>query len=351
MNQPEIFRFAHPEVLWALILLPIGFLILFFISRNNAKKLAQFGDMELVKRLTPEASKTRRWIKWTLQLTAIAFSILAMAGPQFGSKLKEVKRKGVEVMIALDISKSMLAEDIQPNRLDNAKRAITLMVNRMQDDLVGMVVFAGNAYMQVPITVDYGSLKMALASIDTDAAPTQGTNIAAAIEMAAKSFSSENGLNKVLIVISDGEDHDQNAIDMAGKAAEAGIVIHTIGMGSLQGAPIPIYTAGGQKDFKKNEGSVVITHLNEVELNQIAQAGGGTYVRANNSANALSLIYDKINDMEKKEYDAQVFSDYIDRYQAVAFLAFLALVADMFFLPRKNKYLKNFDLFEKRIVD
>ncbi len=314
--------------------------------------MKQFGDIELVRKLMPDASPARRRWKVVLQLTAFLCLIFALAGPQFGSKLEQVKRQGVEIVIALDVSQSMLAEDIKPSRLEAAKRAITQMVKKLKNDKLGLIVFAGDAYVQVPITADYGAIKMFLSTVDTKIVPKQGTNIGAAIELALRSFSPDEEVNKAMIIITDGEDHDEKAVSLAKQAKEKGIVVHSIGMGLARGGPIPEYGAYGQKDFKKDkQGSVIITRLNESTLKEVASSGDGVYIRASNANTGLDILYSKINEMDKTEFESRIYSDYDDRFQWLIALALLLILIDIVVLPRKNKYFKNVNLFEKRIIE
>lgn len=352
LASPALFKFARPELLWLLALLPALFSLYLLVSYNKRKLLKEFGDVPLVMKLLPDASPARRRWKLLLQLSAYFFLIFALAGPQFGSKLEEVKRQGVEIIIALDVSQSMLAEDIKPSRLRAAKRAITQLVKKLSNDKLGLIVFAGDAYTQVPITADYGAIKMFLSTVNTDIVPKQGTNIGAAIDLALKSFSPDEEVNKALIIITDGEDHDEKAVKLAETAAEKGIVVHTIGMGLPRGGPIPTAGSYGQKDFKKDkQGSVIITKLNAKTLQDIAKSGQGTYLRASNSVTGLSILFDKINEMEKAEFESRIYSDYDERFQWLLGVALLLLLVDMIVLPRRSKYFKGVNLFEKRMIE
>jgi len=252
-------------------------------------------------------------------------------------------------MIALDVSNSMLSEDIQPNRLEKAKRAIARLTERLSNDKIGLIVFAGKAYTQIPITTDYASAKMFLGSINTEIVPTQGTAIGSAIDLAMSSFSPDLESSKAIIVITDGENHEDDAVEMAKKAAEKKIVVHTIGMGLPQGGPIPIYNAYGQKDFKRDQsGQVVVTKLDEAMLQQIAAAGGGTYIRANNTEVGINNVFDEINKMEKTELESRVYSDYNDQFFYFIVAAFALLVLEFAVMERKNNLFKNIKLFREK---
>jgi len=345
-----MFRFENPEYLYGLVLLPVLLLFFWITGRKRKKALAQLGELNIIEGLMPALSYSRPKFKNLFLLLAFTFLILALANPQIGSKLETVKRKGVEIMIAIDVSNSMLAEDIKPNRLERAKRAISQLVKKLYNDKLGLVVFAGDAFIQLPITTDYAAARMFLESVNTNIVPVQGTAIGKAIDIATESFSEDQTKNKALIIITDGENHEDDAIEMATKAAEKGIIVHTIGMGLPQGAPIPVYNRNGQKDFRKdNEGNVVVTKLNEPMLQNISAAGTGMYVRANNAQTGLEMLYEKINEMEKEEFESKVYADYEDRFQLLVMLALCCLFIEFIILPRKNKILSKIDLFKFKV--
>lgn len=345
-----MFRFEHPEFLYGLFLLPILLVFFWFTGRKRRKALAKLGDINVIEPLMPTLSYSRPKTKNFFLLFAILFLCFAMANPQIGSKLETVKRKGVEIMIAIDVSNSMLAEDIKPNRLERAKRAISQLVKKLNNDKIGLIVFAGDAYIQLPITTDYAAARMFLESVNTNIVPVQGTAIGKAIEIATESFTSDQTKNKALIVITDGENHEDDAVNMAAKASEAGIIVHTIGMGSPQGSPIPVYNRNGQQDFRKDKaGNVVVTKLNETMLQSIAASGTGLYVRANNAQTGLEQLYDEINKMDKEEFESKVFADYEDRFQIFVLLAIICLFIEFIILPRKNKVLSSIDLFKFKV--
>ena len=340
-----MFRFANPEYFWGLVIVPI--LILFYVLSRVARKRAlnKFGKEEIISYLMPYSSNSRPAIKFAILMLALVFFIIGIARPQFGSKLKTEKRKGVELVIALDVSNSMLAEDIQPNRLARAKRAISRLIDRLKDDKIGLIVFAGDAYTQLPITTDYNSAKLFLAAVNTDIVPKQGTAIGSAIDLGIHSFAPNSEANKAIIVITDGENHEDDAVSVATAANEQGIVIHTIGMGLPQGTPIPVYR-NGQKDYRKDkDGKPVVTKLNEPMLEQISAAGGGIYVRANNAQVGLNALFDEIGKMEKTELESRVYSEYDDQFQYFFAIGLLLLLFEFIILDRKNKYLKDFKLF------
>ena len=341
-----MFRFAQPEFLYALAGIPLLwglFLWRRYLQKRNLRKL---GDRELVLQLMPDLSFARPVVKLVLFSLAWIFLSAALARPQLGARLENVKRSGVEIIVALDVSNSMLAEDIQPNRLERAKQAISKMVDRMDEDRIGMIVFAGDAFVQVPVTSDYLSVKMFLSTLGPDMVPVQGTAIGKAIELATRSFTPGDGKSKALVIITDGENHEEDPVTAAKQAHEEGITIHTIGIGKPQGAPIPLTNNMGQRVFLKDrQGHTVITRLDEKTLNDIAVAGGGIYVRASNTSLGLSRIYDKIKGMDQQEMEAKVYSEYNEIFQYPLGLALLLLVIEWMVLEKKNRFLKRIRLF------
>jgi len=294
----------------------------------------------------PSVSVSRPVIKFLIWMVALGFIITALAQPQFGSKLSTSKRKGVELIIALDVSNSMMAEDIKPNRLERAKRAIAKLTERLKDDKLGLIVFAGQAFVQLPITTDYVSAKLFLDAINTSIVPVQGTAIGAAIQMATKSFTPTFAGSKAIIVITDGENHEDDAVGAAKEAFEKKIAVHTIGMGLPQGAPIPMGGPEGSRDFLKDKSNnIVVTKLDEPMLTQIATAGGGSYIRANNAEVGLNNLFNEIEKMEKSEMDLREYSEYNDQFPLFISLAFALILLDFLILDRKNKWLRNFRLF------
>ncbi len=338
-----MFRFAHPDTLYLLVIIPLLIALFVWGRAKRKKQLRTFGEEMLMDQLMPNVSAKRPVWKFYLTLLGISAMIFVVAGPQFGSKLQTTTKKGVELIIALDVSNSMLAEDIMPNRLERAKQAISQMVDRLGNDKIGLIVFAGDAYTQLPITTDYASAKMFLSTINTGIVPTQGTAIGKAINLGIRSFGPQEDVSRAIIVITDGENHEDDAIKAAQAAQEKGIVVYTIGMGSAKGAPIP---AGGNNNFRKDrEGNIVITKLDEKMLHEIAIAGGGKSIRANNTKVGLNELLNEINKMEKSEIEAKVYSEYDDQFQWLAWLALAVLVLEIFILERKNRYLKNVKLF------
>ena len=340
-----MFRFEEPTYLYLLLLLP--FLAAFYLYSNyrRRKAIRKFGDPVLMAQLMPDVSKYRPDVKFWLVFAAIGLFAVLLARPQFGSKLETVKRQGVEVMIALDISNSMLAQDVQPSRLEKAKRLVAQLVDKMENDKVGMIVFAGDAFTQLPITSDYISAKMFLESINPSLISKQGTAIGAAINLATRSFTPQEGVGRAVIVITDGENHEGGAVEAAKAAAEKGIQVSVLGVGMPDGAPIPVE---GTNDFRRDrDGNVVVTRLNEQMCQEIAQAGDGIYVRVDNSNAAQKVIAQEINKMAKADVETQVYTGFNEQFQAVAWIILLLLLAEMLILERKNPLFRNIHLFKK----
>ena len=301
-------KYEHIEFLYLLVIIPVLLLLFVLAMRWRKKALNNFGEHRLVKKLMPMASNYKVKLKFSVFLLAITSIIIGLANPQIGSKMEEVKREGVDLMIAVDLSNSMLSEDLQPSRLQRAKQAISRLIDRLEGDRIGLVVFAGDAYVQLPITTDYSAAKLFLSTINTNIISNQGTAIGKAIELSLNSFDFENAQSKAIIIITDGENHEDDAIEMADAASEKGVFVHTIGMGSVEGSPIPIKNRYGQlKGYRKDkQGNTVITKLNEGMLQEIAQAGGGSYIRANSTQSGLNALFEEINKMEKKEIGSKV---------------------------------------------
>lgn len=341
-----MFRFEEPAFLYLLILLPV--LIAFYLYSNHRRRKAirKFGDPELMAQLMPDVSKYRPDVKFWFVWTAIGFFAVLLARPQFGSKLETVKRQGVEVIIALDISNSMLAQDVQPSRLERAKRLVSRLVDRMQNDKVGMIVFAGDAFTQLPITSDYISAKMFLETIDPSLISKQGTAIGAALQLATRSFTPQEGVGRTIIVITDGENHERGAVEAAKAAAEKGIQVNVLGVGLPEGAPIPIE---GTNDYRRDrEGNIIVTQLNESMCQEVAKNGNGIYVRVDNSNNAARAISNEIDKMAKADVETQVYTEFNEQFQAVAWIILLLLLAEMLILERKNPLFRNIHLFSNK---
>ena len=342
-----MFRFEAPIYLYLLVLIPLLALIRFFMVRQQKKRLRKFGDLELVRQLMPDVSRFRPMVKFYLLLAALALLIVVLARPQLGTKISHEKRTGIETIICMDISNSMLAEDVAPSRLDRAKMMVENLVDHFTNDKIGLIVFAGDAFVQLPITSDYVSAKMFLSSITPDMIPTQGTDIAAAISMASHSFTQEENIGKAIIVITDGEDHEGGALEAAKEAKEKGMNTYVLGVGSPNGAPIP---TGNGDYMKDNSGQTVMSALNEDMCRQLADAGSGAYIHVENNTNAQEQLDNELDKLAKKETSSTIYSDYDEQFQAVAIIVLLLLILEVCILEIKNPMLKNLSLFKTRLI-
>ncbi len=339
-------RFAHSEFFYALALV-FAFLLIFWLYNVwRRKALKRLGDQGVVSGLMPRLSEGKPIVKFILIIIAYIFLVIGIVDPQVGSKLEKVKREGIDLMLVLDVSNSMLAEDIKPNRLERSKMAISNLIDQLQGDRIGIIIFAGNAYKQLPLTTDYSAARLFLSAVDTEIVPTQGTAIGEAIDLAVQSFD-EKEHNKAIIVITDGENHEDDAVGAATAAAETEIKVFTIGMGLPEGSPIPIYNDyGNRTGFKKDrEGTTVITKLNEDMLRQIAAAGEGAYARANNASTGLRKIFGEISEIEKKEIETKQFTAYEDRFQIYLAAALLFMIIELMIAWRKSKWAERFNIF------
>ena len=339
-----MFRFEDPIYLYALALIPLLAILRFLLVRQQKKRLRKFGDRELVRQLAPDVSRFRPLVKYSLLLTALALLIVMIARPQFGTKINREKRTGIETIIALDVSNSMLAEDVAPSRLDRSKMMVENLVDNFTNDKIGLIVFAGDAFIQLPITSDYVSAKMFLSSISPSMIATQGTDIAKAISMASHSFTQQEGVGKAIIVITDGEDHEGGALEAAKEAKDKGMRVYILGVGSTKGAPIP---TGNGDYMKDNTGQTVMTGLNEQMCREIAQAGGGAYIHVENNSNAQDQLDQELSKLAKKEIESTVYSDYDEQFQAVGIIVLLLLIIEICILDVKNPLLKNVSLFKR----
>ncbi len=341
-----MFRFADIEMLWWLLTIPVLVVAFILYTRRKRRQLSEFGDKELLAQLMPDASKSRPIWKFSLLMLALTSLIIALARPQFGQNEKTVKREGIEVMVALDISNSMLAEDVAPSRLERAKQLLSKVIDDMVDDKLGLVVFAGEAFTQLPITCDYVSAKMFLNSTTPALISTQGTAIGSALQTAIVSFGSEESdAGRAIILITDGENHEDDAIAAARKAHEMGIQVFVIGIGKTDGAPIPI---AGTKDYIKDKsGQVVVTRLNEDMCKKIAQAGNGVYVHCDNTNTAMRALTQELERIKSAELETTVYADYNEQFQSFVIFALVLILIDFFIMTRKNRRLTKMDLFQE----
>lgn len=340
-----MFRFGEPIYLYLLLIVP--FLVVFYLYTNyrRRKRLRQYGDPELMARLMPDVSKYRPDVKFWLVTAAFVMVIFMLARPQFGSKMETVKRQGVETVVALDISNSMLAQDVTPSRLEKSKKLVSRLVETFNNDKVAMIVFAGEAFTQLPITSDYISAKMFLETISPSLITTQGTDIRGAIDLSMKSFTPNEGVGRAIVLITDGENHEGGAVEAARQAAEKGVRVFVLGVGSPDGSPIPVE---GTNDFRRDkDGNVVVTKLNEQMCQEIAKAGNGMYVRVDNTNNAERALNAEIDKLAKADVETQVYTEFDEQFDVLAWLALVLLAVDVMLLNRKNPLFKNVKLFKQ----
>lgn len=339
-----MFRFGSPAYFYLLLLLPLLAGLFVYVTRARRRALERFADQAVLPGLMPEASPVRLRLKFLLLCLAIVFIVVALARPQFGSKLKEVNRKGVEIMLAVDVSNSMLAQDFQPNRLERTKFAIDRLAQKLHEDRIGLIVFAGEAYVQLPITSDYVTARNFARSISPDMVSRQGTAIGAAIQLATGSFSSGSEGSRVLIIISDGENHEDDALAAAEAAAKQGIKIYAIGIGTPEGSPISV----GGEFIRDEQGNMVVSKLDETMLEKIALSTGGAYIRATNRSLGLDEIVQKIGEVEKKEMKATVFEDFSEQYQYPLGIALAILLLEFSLLGRRSRLLGRLNIFRRK---
>ena len=339
-----MFRFAQPEYLYLLLIVPLLVMLFIWNTIRRKRKLQSFGDPELLAQYMPNVSMVRPQFKFYIQILALVLLIVALARPQFGVKEQTVKRQGMEVMVALDVSNSMLAQDVAPSRLGRSKQLLSKIIDGMTEDKVGLVVFAGDAYTQLPITCDYVSAKMFLSSISPSLVARQGTAIGSAIDLSIKSFGAESTASRAIILITDGENHEDDAIGAAKLAKEKGIQVFVLGVGKPEGSPIPLE---GSMSFRKDkDGNVVVSKLNEEMCRQIAQAGGGMYLRVDNTNVAQRTLQKELGKLAKSELETRVYSEYNEQYQSFVILALILLVIEFFIFGRRNKRLSKINLYK-----
>ncbi|MDE6012067.1 MAG: VWA domain-containing protein [Prevotella sp.] len=336
-------RFESPQYLWLLTIVLVLAIIRFGTYYIQRRKLRKFGDPDLLKELMPDVSRWRPVVKFWLLEAAIALLVVMVARPQMGNRISEEKREGIEAIIAIDISNSMRATDVSPSRLDRAKMMVENLVDNFTDDKIGLIVFAGDAFVQLPITSDYVSAKMFLNNIDPSMMVNQGTNLKAAIDMASYSFTQQENVGKAIIVITDGEDHEGGAIEAAQAAKERGMNVYVLGFGDAKGSPIPDPETGNF--MIDNRGETVMSRLNEDMCKELAQAGGGAYIHVDNTSGAQRLLDNELDRLQKQE--STVFSDFDEQFQAVGIIALLLLILEVCLLDRKNTLFKNVKLFKK----
>lgn len=333
-----MFRFGDPDFLYLMLLVPVTAIFLAWAYRQKERVLARFGNPELLKKLSKASSPRRHLTRGILMMGVVLLVALALARPQFGTRVETVKREGQDIIVAMDVSLSMLAEDIRPSRLEKAKLEVGELINRLKGDRVGLIVFAGEAFVQCPLTLDYGAAKLFLSAMDPDLIPVPGTALGDAIQKARAAFSKSENKGKVLIIITDGEDHDGEVESALSEAADDGIIIHTIGIGTPEGVPIPVVDERGRSlGFKKDQnGQVVLTKLDESTLSNIAEETGGQYFRVTDRFTELDAIYETISGMDKEELSTRQVTLFDEKFQPVVGLALLFLLLD-FVIPETRR--------------
>ena len=326
-------NFAQAQYLFLLLLILFFFIFYAVMLKLRKRRIRRFGDESLVKEIMPSSSVSKGWVKTVLFSAAFFFFVIGLSRPQIGAKLKEHQTKGVEIMIALDVSNSMLAQDYSPNRLERAKLSISRLVDRLRDDRIGLIVFAGNSFVQLPITTDYVSAKMFLNSISTESVPVQGTAIGEAINTAVRSFSAQSEKSRAIVIITDGENHEDDPVAAAKQAAELGVRIFTIGVGSPEGQPIPV---DGEL-LRDRNGEIVVSRLDEKVLQDVAEAGNGVYVRAGNREFGLAPVVERIRQMDEEEFSSVIFEEFDEQYMYFFAIALVLLVIEMLIGERRAK--------------
>jgi Ca-activated chloride channel homolog len=338
-------KFAHPEYLNWLFALPALFALFWYAWYLQRRSLRRYGDRALVYRMIPERSRVKYWLRAGILTLAVAALLVAWANPRVGTRFEEVTRTGIDLIVAVDVSNSMRAEDIQPDRMRAAKKEVQNLINNLKGDRIGIVVFAGEAYTQLPLTSDYSAALMLTDVITTGIAPRPGTAISSAIRLARESFEKEEGKYKAMVIVTDGENHEDDPVEEAQQAAKEGIVIHTIGMGSPEGAPIPTTDVHNRRYRQDADGNIVLSRLDAETLQSIATAAGGTYTQAVSGRDNLATVFEQIERMEKKEFGTRQFTNFEDRFQWPLALALLLLIGELFLSETRNRFLARFSVF------
>ena len=343
----EAIQFEHPEYLWGFALVPLLVLLFYLVRFWRIKAMKRFGDYPLIADLITDRPKYKYAIKFWMMTAAFVFLIFALANPQVGVETQEVTSKGIDVMLALDVSKSMLAEDVRPNRLERSKQFLSRLIDKMGNNRVGLVIFAGNAYLQMPLTIDHGAAKMYLRTVDTEIVPTQGTAIGEAISLTLESMETSNTNSNALIIISDGENHEEGAIEIAKDAGNKGLTIITIGVGSTKGAPIPEYQYGQRTGYKTDQqNNIVLSKLNEAMLREISQIGTGTYSTLGSGSDPMNNILGALEKVEKKDLEEVEYGHYVSYFQVPLAIAAFLLLIEMLISRRRSKTFSNWKIFK-----
>lgn len=344
-----MYQIEEPTYFYYLAIIPAIVVVFLLVLWWKKRIQKQFADYKLIQKLSPEKSTFKSFLKITVFCLALAFLIISLTNPKMGTKLETVKRQGVDIVFALDVSKSMVAEDIAPNRLEKAKQIITKIVENLGSDRVGIIIYAGNSYPLLPITTDYAAAKMFLQNANTDMVSSQGTAINDAIERALTYYDDNEQTNRFLVIVSDGEDHEENTLELAKQAAEKGIKIYTVGIGTAKGGPIPLREDGRVIGYKKDsKGMVVVTQMNEQILRDIANAGNGKYINGNKTQETIAGIKEVLEKAEKNEFETKQFSDYEDQFQWFIGIGLLLLIVDVTLLEKKTKWVQKLNLFNEK---
>ncbi|MBL7867617.1 MAG: VWA domain-containing protein [Flavobacterium lindanitolerans] len=337
------------KYLYLLIVIPILVLIFLFNLYWKRKKQKEFGDLKLVKKLTPEKSVFKSTLKITVFLLALACLILGLVNPKLGTKVETVKREGIDIVFAIDVSKSMLAEDVAPNRLEKTKQIVSQIINQLGSDRIGIVAYAGSAFPVLPITTDYSVAKMFLQSMNPGMVSSQGTSLDEAIHLSSSFFSQDSKVSKLVIMISDGEDHSEGIEEATEEANKNGLKIITIGVGTEKGGPIPLKRNGVVESFQRDQnGEVVVTKLNETTLKEIAKITKGGYVKGNNTKEVVDYVKHALENIEKSEFETKQFANYQSQFQWLLGIAFFLFFIDIFFLEKKTNWVKKMNLFNEK---
>lgn len=344
-----MYELDEKNYLSLLLIVPILVLLFLFNQYWKRKKQREFGDSEMIQKLSPEKSVFKSVLKFTVLILAFGFLVIGLVNPKIGTKSETVKREGIDIVFAVDVSKSMLCEDVAPSRLEKSKQIVSQIINQLVGDRIGIVAYAGSAFPVLPITTDYGVAKMFLQSMNPSMVSSQGTSLDEAIKLSSTYFDDDKKTSKLLILISDGEDHSEGAIDAAEEASKLGLKIITIGIGTAKGGPIPLKENGRVLSFKRDQNNaVVVTKLNEESLKVISKNTKGGYVNGNNTKEVLEYVKNALDNIEKTEFEAQQFTDYNSQFQWFLGIAFFLLLLDVFFLERKTKWLKKLNLFNEK---
>jgi Ca-activated chloride channel family protein len=344
-----MYELDEKKYLSLLLIVPILVLLFLFNQYWKRKKQREFGDLEMIQKLSPEKSVFKSVLKFTVLILAFGFLVIGLVNPKIGTKSETVKREGIDIVFAVDVSKSMLCEDVAPSRLEKSKQIVSQIINQLVGDRIGIVAYAGSAFPVLPITTDYGVAKMFLQSMNPSMVSSQGTSLDEAIKLSSTYFDDDKKTSKLLILISDGEDHSEGASDAAEEASKLGLKIIAIGIGTAKGGPIPLKENGRVLSFKRDQNNaVVVTKLNEESLKVISKNTKGGYVNGNNTKEVLEYVKNALDNIEKTEFEAQQFTDYNSQFQWFLGIAFFLLLLDVFFLERKTKWLKKLNLFNEK---